>query len=385
MIVTFDVETTIKNKGNPFTKSNRMVSYALKEEEKEVYPEYHDHVEYTYRLKKAVEAAKLLIGFNIKFDLHWAARHGIYPNDRVRVWDCQIAEFILRGFKGSYPSLNEALERFGLGQKDDEVAEYWDVGIDTTEIPRETLLRYNARDVELTYQLYLQQYKALSEKQRTLCILKGLDLLVLQEMEENGIKYDVEKSKQLAAETELELGKITKQLMALSPSPHINLDSGQQLSILLYGGNLEFEVLDHAEIRVYKSGAKKGQEYEKKFFRTETATCPRLFEPLPKTQLKLSYLGQDVYQTGEEVLKTLRAPRKEQKAIIQLLLQRAKLEKLLSTYYRALPELLEEMEWGEYIHGSLNQCVAATGRLSSSKPNTQNFAGVVDDLIITRF
>lgn len=385
MVLTWDAETTIKNRGNAFTKSNKLVSYALKLDSGETESHYYDEVEFLHPLRVAFEKAKLIIAFNAKFDLHWAARYGIRPNPRVRVWDCQIAEFILRGFKGSYPSLNEALERFGLGQKNDEVAEYWDVGIDTTEIPRETLLLYNERDVDLTYQLYLCQLKAMSQKQITLCMLKGLDLLVLQEMEENGIKFDVEKSKKLAAETELELGTVNEQLMAYSPSPRINLDSGQQLSIFLYGGKLEFEVLDSVEIRVYKTGPRKGQTYEKKFFRTETADCPRRFEPLPKTELKLQYLGQTVYQSGEEVLKTLRAPTKPQKQVIELLLKRAKLEKLLSTYYRAIPELLEEMEWGDYIHGSYNQCVAATGRLSSSKPNMQNFAGVVDELLITRF
>jgi DNA polymerase I-like protein with 3'-5' exonuclease and polymerase domains len=31
-------------------------------------------------------------------------------------------------------------------------------------------------------------------------------------------------------------------------------------------------------------------------------------------------------------------------------------------------KIVEEKNWGEYIHGQFNQTVARTGRLSSSKP-----------------
>ena len=68
-----------------------------------------------------------------------------------------------------------------------------------------------------------------------------------------------------------------------------------------------------------------------------------------------------------------------------MLLIRAELAKLVDTYYGKLPELLEKMEWGEFLHGQYNQCVAATGRLSSSAPNMQNFSGDVDRLLVSRY
>ncbi len=37
------------------------------------------------------------------------------------------------------------------------------------------------------------------------------------------------------------------------------------------------------------------------------------------------------------------------------------------------------------IYGQLNQCVARTGRLSSSKPNLQNFDGEIKDLFGSRY
>ena len=71
--------------------------------------------------------------------------------------------------------------------------------------------------------------------------------------------------------------------------------------------------------------------------------------------------------------------------MISSLLKRAELAKLQDTYYGKLPTLLAHMEWGKLLHGQYNQCVAATGRLSSSAPNMQNFSGDVDKLLISRY
>jgi DNA polymerase I-like protein with 3'-5' exonuclease and polymerase domains len=58
----------------------------------------------------------------------------------------------------------------------------------------------------------------------------------------------------------------------------------------------------------------------------------------------------------------------------------------VSTYYRGLLKLATELNWKENkIHGQLNQCVARTGRLSSSKPNLQNFDGGIKGLFYSRF
>ena len=91
----------------------------MKVDEKEPTFHYYTDLEFAAALRIALAEAKMLVGFNIKYDLHWACRLGVLPSDGVRVWDCQTAEFILRGQKGSYPPLNEACARFDLGQKDD--------------------------------------------------------------------------------------------------------------------------------------------------------------------------------------------------------------------------------------------------------------------------
>lgn len=207
-------------------------------------------------------------------------------------------------------------------------------------------------------------------------------------MEENGVKFDTELCKQKGIETQAELNGITKELLEHSPTSDINLDSGQQLSCLLYGGKFEVDYITE-ETAIYKSGPRKGLEYIRNIHNEIIYECPRLFEPLPKTETKLKKkLGEieiTIYVTNEDTLKQLKATTKVQKRIIALLLKRAELAKLMDTYYGKLPDLLEKMQWGEYLHGQYNQCVAATGRLSSSAPNMQNFSGQTDELLISRY
>lgn len=370
-----------------------MISYSIKPEDTDVSFNYHTSIDFLIELRMLMQQAKLIVGFNLKFDLSWASRVGIKPPDKVRIWDCQLAEFIITGQKGSYPSLDDCCAKYNLGSKDDKIAEYWAQGIDTEFIPQEELEFYNNLDVELTYRLYLAQKAIMTEKQIRLLTVMGLDLLVLQEMEENGVKFDISLCTDKAKETEERLKTITDELLKYSPTPDINLDSGQHLSCLLYGGKIDVDFITY-ETAYYKgnskaTGAKKGDPYQKTVHTVTVFECPQLFAPLPKSETKLKKkLGDEeitIYATNEDTLKQLKAKSKYQKRCIELLLERAELAKLLDTYYGKLPMLLEKMEWGEFLHGQYNQCVAATGRLSSSAPNMQNFSGDVDKLLISRY
>lgn len=360
----------------------------MKVEAEETKFHYHTDLHFLLALKVLMRKVSLLIGFNLKFDLSWASRMGIKPRDGVRVWDCQIAEFLITGQKGSYPSLDECCAKYGLGAKDDKIKAYWEAGIDTEFIPKDELAFYGNLDVDLTYKLYLAQWEVMTEKQRRLCLVMGLDLLVLQEMEENGVKFDTALCKQKGRETQERLTEVTNELLKYSPTSDINLDSGQQLSCFLYGGKFEVDYVTE-EYAVYKSGLKKGQTYIKNIHNELIYSCPRLFNPLPKSETKLKKkLGDEeivIYVTNEDTLKQLKARSPLQKKIISLLLERAELAKLQDTYYGKLPDLLDKMQWGEYLHGQYNQTVAATGRLSSSAPNMQNFSGDVDKLLVSRY
>lgn len=154
-----------------------------------------------------------------------------------------------------------------------------------------------------------------------------------------------------------------------------NFNSGDHLSALLYGG----VVYEHSKEHVgfYKTGAKAGQPKFKNVLIEHT--FPRLFEPIKDSELK----KEGYYETNEGVLKKLKGPNKK---IVELLLRLAKIEKLNGTYYRGLPKLNAEMRWPKgKLHGLLNQTLAGTGRLSSSKPNQQNFASELQDIFISDY
>ena len=72
------------------------------------------------------------------------------------------------------------------------------------------------------------------------------------------------------------------------------------------------------------------------------------------------------FVTSEEVLQQLRP----KNPIVGKILDHRALKKLLGTYVEALPKLINPNTG--HVHTSFNQCVTATGRLSSSDPNLQN-------------
>jgi DNA polymerase I-like protein with 3'-5' exonuclease and polymerase domains len=163
LILTFDTEATTYEKGNPFSQQNKLMSIAYQVNDGS--PQYlsieHDGQPYAIRLtkiKNLVEQASLLVGFNLKYDLHWLKRYVTDIRFPVHCWDTQLAEFILDGQTHPYPSLDFFCTKYGLPLKDDVVkAQYWDQGIDTPDIPEEILSKYNKLDVSLTYQLYKKQ------------------------------------------------------------------------------------------------------------------------------------------------------------------------------------------------------------------------------------
>jgi DNA polymerase I-like protein with 3'-5' exonuclease and polymerase domains len=274
--------------------------------------------------------------------------------------------------------LQGTCEKYGLPGKLDVVkTEYWEKGIDTDQIPQDILKEYLLGDLDATQQVFEKQDKLLVENQRKLFSLQCQDLLVLQEMEFNGIYINVKEALRCADEEDAKAREVEKQLQQGYENIPINWDSNDHLSCYLYGGTIVDTV--RLPIGVYKSGAKIGQpryklvDYEYKL--------ARMVEPLRGSELK----KEGYYATNDPTLRSLKAT-KEARRRVNLILERAKSVKLSGTYYRGLPKLIETMDWPSGIlHGQFNQCVAATGRLSSSKPNLQNFAAEVKTLLETRY
>lgn len=376
-----DVETTISNKGNPFDQTNKLCYVGISSGLYDIEYSHDPYVPKLHEIQQKIDESDILIGFNIKFDLHWIRRYGITFSSK-RIWDCQLVHFILTGQTESYPSLNGVCAHYGLGTKLDVVStEYWKNGIDTPDIPREILEEYLQGDLDLTHQVYLKQLaevQAGSLQLQRLVSLHNQDLLVLQDMEFNGLLYNATKSEELANELDAQIVELDSELYQYHNCDSFNPNSGDHLSCLLYGGGIKLSRKVSAGF--YKTGTRKGEPKEK--WEDYQVVLPRLFTPPKGSELA----KEGYFSTDEYTLKSLKSRNQHSLKAIQTLLTRSDLEKRVSTYYRGLLKLASELNWKEnMIHGQLNQCVARTGRLSSSKPNLQNFDGGIKGLFYSRF
>jgi DNA polymerase-1 len=142
---------------------------------------------------------------------------------------------------------------------------------------------------------------------------------VLAEIERNGFLLDVEGLHALSKELERDLDRMMESIAAIAGG-EFNINSPKQLATVL------FEKLGLKPLRKTKTG----------------------------------------YSTDEDTLTQLAA---QHELPAQILSYRS-ISKLKSTYVDALPELVHPET--KRLHTSLNQTVAATGRLSSTEPNLQN-------------
>jgi DNA polymerase I-like protein with 3'-5' exonuclease and polymerase domains len=131
-VLTLDVETTTHNKGHFADPRNSLVCVAY--DDICVYPT----VEELAKLQRRIDACKVIVGFNIKFDLHWLRKYGIRFGHK-RIEDVQIAEYMLSYQTIAYPSLNDTAEKWLGERKHDKIAEYWDQGLQRSLVEADKL------------------------------------------------------------------------------------------------------------------------------------------------------------------------------------------------------------------------------------------------------
>jgi DNA polymerase I-like protein with 3'-5' exonuclease and polymerase domains len=368
-VLTIDYETTTHENGNFHSNKNKAVCLGIKHNDLKTKCEFKLEL-----IPKTYLVEPLVVAFNAKFELGWSRRLGL--DMPKHVWCCQLAEYMLDRQK-PYPSLEETAKKYGLSSKLDIVkTEYWDKGTDTTGVPQNILSDYCIQDVELTYAIYLIQLKQFQERPALYRLFKLAcqDLLVLAEMEWNGLPFNETLCKERANECEKEKLQIVSVLSSVYPDVPINFGSGDQLSAFLYGGTVVQTVKQ--PVGVFKTGERKGQV---KFQNVDIEhKLPRLVEPLKNSELKKP----GFYATDEGTLKKLKGP--FAKKYVTPILRLARLDKLIGTYYEGLPKLNKTMDWNaSMLYPNYNQCVTQTGRLSSSRPNGQNLAGDIADVIVS--
>lgn len=326
------------------------------------------------RIQEIIDAYDCLVFFNAKFDLHWLRRYGI-NFDTKEIYDCQYAEYCLSGqvLKLKDNSVDAACGRRGLEGK---------LPFDHTA-PEHTLEEWTAylhRDLYSEWGIFeSQQRQIATQDQLAKLIYWGCqDLKNTELMEYNGLLYDSEKSIKIGDDLLEKVVLTDSSLFEIAPYPDFNWASPDNVSTILYGGTYRYTAKELVSF-TYKTG----QTIQKLKNVEKEIVLPRLVEPFKNSASK--NINKETFSTEEGILRRLKAsgPAKQ---IINLLLRRRELEKKVGTYYHGIPKLSEKMGWQDgLIHGQLNHCVAATGRLSSSKPNLQNLEKQMRQCVLSRF
>jgi len=386
--VVLDCETSMKPMHDPFNPAAKLcyvgLSYGGKGYQ-DFAIEYGDEPwgEKLKQIQVQINRAEIFVGANPKFDVHWLRRYGVRLPTTMRVWDVLLAQFILDHQTCPRISLNEVAEKWGLPGKLDVVkTEYWEKGIDTPEVPAPILREYLKQDVDLTEQIYELQYAEVVRRGiLPLVMLDMQDLLMLEEMEWQGNKYNSEGSMIEATVIGAEIEATIKSLNAFSPVvPKLGKNgmpswSPDFISLLLYGGTYK-TVEKEPYLFTYKDGSTK----EKMHNVVKEHVLPRLTEPPKAARAKEGY-----WPTDEETLKNLKATGKAKK-IIEYLLELRRLEKLVGTYLSGIPSKIKLSGWEDgLVHTNYIQTRAITGRLSSEQPNMQNLSDEPKKFFVSRF
>jgi Autographiviridae DNA polymerase len=268
--VVWDEETTIKvhnkRKASPFGGVNHVVASGWKRKGMA-----HAVGEYFGRLPptgdwftKLLQGTKMLVGFNIKFDLlhalntskenydawvDWVANGG-------QVWDGQLAEYLLHGMAREQHmlSLDEVAPRYGGHLKNDAVKALWEAGVDTPDIDRDLLMEYligaqgeakDLGDIGNTELVFLGQVQALRARGSLQSVLLNMgSLLCTIEMEYRGMRVDKDLGLRLAAELEIRLSQLRTDLSLSLPADlpfEFNWGSRFHLSALVFGGKVKYQ------------------------------------------------------------------------------------------------------------------------------------------------
>ncbi len=269
------------------------------------------------------DEGKLLIAQNWKYDHKIMLGAGV--NVRCRVFDTMLAHYVLQ------PDLKHGMDYLAeveLGYRTipitDLLGKKGKHQKTMADIPSEQVRDYACEDADITLRLANLFQERIGEdtpERRILDTLEHPLVPVLADMELAGVKLDVDALQEMAGELEQDLAGLTASIQDHAGVP-FSIDSPRQLGEVLF---------DHLKIAEKAKKTKTGQ-----------------------------------YATGEDILQKLVGAH----PIVEQVLEYRQLNKLLSTYVRPLPELVDATTGR--VHTQYMQAVAATGRLSSTHPNLQN-------------
>jgi DNA polymerase-1 len=319
-----DTETTGLD---PFSAELLGISFAWREGEA-YYVEIKNQkskikTDWLQKLKQILENEKIeKYGHNMKYDMAILEKVGIIINPAS--FDTMIASYLLNPGSRAHSIDDLSFAEFGhekihivdlIGKGKDQIS--------MADVPVEKVSDYSCEDADFAYRL-VNRLEPELRKNNLLELFKNIEMPlvpVLESMERNGVKINVDFLNKFKKETEKRKQELEAKIYELAGT-NFNINSPQQLKAILF-----------EKLKISTAG-------------------------IGKTKTGIS--------TAAGELEKLRGKH----PIIDLIFEHRELSKLISTYIDALPELVNT-KTGR-VHTSYNQTVTATGRLSSSNPNLQN-------------
>ncbi len=262
------------------------------------------------------------IGQNMKYDISILRSYGLEVKGEK--FDTMIAHYILQpDMRHSMDVLSETYLNYSPVSIETLIGPKGKNQSSMRNVPIEAIKEYAAEDADVTFQLK-EIFEHLLEKDNTKKIFETIEMPlmpVLAAMEAEGINLDTAALAAFSIELKEELIKVQDEIYKQAGTT-FNIASPKQLGEILF---------DHLKISEKAKKTKTGQ-----------------------------------YATGEDILEKLASVH----PIVEHILIFRELQKLKNTYVDPLPTMINQ-KTGK-IHTSYNQVVAATGRLSSDKPNLQN-------------
>lgn len=433
MQLVVDVENTYRERngyddGSPYNSDNRLVSVGIHGSNTRDYyainhKEHQGGLATFSAIQHQLSVADLLIGHNIKHDLAWLLSCGFKYEGKI--WDTMIAEYVMAKGIRTPLSLRETAKRYGY-----EKLELDMLGGKVDEVPWEQLKSYGENDCRITWEVFLAQQEKLKDSK----LLKTVELsnefcFVLTKAEMSGIKIDKdalalleeEYTKRLN-ELDVELNRLVSSVLGDTP---FNLQSPDDISKIIYsrevvnkhtwkelfnigsnkatGKPLRIKMFsrdafvkhikDNTRV-VYKTVARRclacngtghtrkkrkdGGDFKKPTKCRECKGKGVTYTPtntvagfkLPCHNRNVSAAG---FSASRDVIEDTLLPlakTEEAKQFLTALIEYNKTSTYLNTFILGIKDAV----YGDILHTSFNQCVTATGRLSSSNPNFQNIA-----------
>ncbi|MBT9537454.1 MAG: DNA polymerase I, partial [Nitrospirae bacterium] len=257
------------------------------------------------------------IGHNLKYDTMMLKQEGVVTKGRL--YDTMLASYLINPNKP-----NHSLEDVGfeyLSRRKKTFAEVLNKKKSFADVFVEEATKYSAEDALLAFELKDILFEKLKEAglEGVYFNIEAPLIPVLSDMEEAGVKIDVDKLNDISKELARELDSTQRRIFFLS-GEEFNINSPKQLAKVLF----------------HNLGLKPGKK-TKTGFSTDVSVL-------------------------EELAMSHELPRE--------ILNWRSLSKLKATYVDALPVLINP-KTGR-VHTSFNQTATSTGRLSSSDPNMQN-------------